>query len=164
MRIFINDVNILIDLIKLELTSSFFELDAILCTTDFVLEELEESQKVVFESQSLKILNSTEETIIEISSLMQGNPGLSFEDCSVWVQAKRHKGILVTGDGKLRKVASRDGLEVRGLIFLIELIKEQGIRNTSDCIELLQRLKKINSRLPIPEIDNRIENWKKDLG
>lgn len=97
MRIFINDANILIDLIKLDLASSFFELDAILCTTDFVLEELQESQKLVFDSQSLKILNSTEETIIEISSFMQENPGLSFEDCSVWVHAKKHKGILVTG-------------------------------------------------------------------
>lgn len=76
-------------------------------------------------------------------------------------KTQRHFG---NWDGKLRKVATRDGLEVRGLIFLIELIKEQGIRSNSECVELLLKIKNINSRAPIPEIENRIENWKKNLG
>jgi predicted nucleic acid-binding protein len=163
MRILINDANILIDLIKLDWTSAFFELPLELCTTDFVLEELEDSQRILYQSHPLLVLKSSVALISDMTQLMEQQPGLSFEDCSVWVHAKIAKGILVTGDAKLRKLASSDGIEVRGIIFLIELIKNQDIRSISECVSILEKLKVINPRLPIHELESRIENWRREL-
>lgn len=83
MRIFLNDANILIDLVDLDCVEAFFQLNVELCTTDFVLEELEEFQKDLFRDDRLRICTSDSDAIATISDLMEANPGLSFEDCSV---------------------------------------------------------------------------------
>jgi rRNA-processing protein FCF1 len=163
MRIFVNDANILIYLVQLGCVEAFFELNGELCTTDFVLEELEADQRELFKRSSMRICTSNPKLISEILELTETNPGLSFEDCSVWHHAKLLGGILVTGDGKLRRKASAGGLEVRGIIFLIEEIKSQRVRELVECISILKHLKSINQRLPILEIDNRINAWEVEL-
>ena len=45
MKIFINDANVLIDLVELDLVSEFASLPYELHTTDFVLNEINEEQK-----------------------------------------------------------------------------------------------------------------------
>lgn len=163
MRIFLNDANILIDLVHLDCVEAFFQLNVELCTTDFVLEELEEFQRDLFQNDRLRICTSDSDAIATISDLMEENPGLSFEDCSVWHHAKIQGGILITGDGRLRRKASAEGIEVRGIIYLIDLIKDQGIRSISECVIILDNLKVINPRLPIHELEKRIENWRREL-
>lgn len=163
MRIFVNDANILIDLVRLGCVEAFFQLNVELCTTDFILEELEIDQRSVFQRSTMRVCTSEPATIAEISELMDNNPGLSFEDCSAWHHAKLLNGILVTGDGKLRRKASAEGIEVRGIIFLIDEIKSQGISELAECISILKLLKSINPRLPIQEIEKRIRDWEIEL-
>lgn len=121
MKIVINDANILIDLVKLDLLNIFSKLPFDLHTTDFVYEELNEDQKspvsILSENGFLKIIE-TEEIIDfqSISELLESSSGLSFEDCSVWYYSKKLSGILLTGDAKLRKQVSKQGIEVRGII------------------------------------------------
>ena len=95
--------------------------------------------------------------------MKEQHPGLSFEDCSVWHHARLSGGVLVTGDGLLRKKARVEGIEVRGIIFLITELKTQNILGIQDCISLLDELKQINPRLPIQEIENLIYNWEMEL-
>lgn len=163
MRIFVNDANILIDLVRLGCVEAFFKLDVELCTTDFVLEELEEDQRIIFEHSTMRICTSDPNSISQITNLKENNPGLSFEDCSVWHHAKLLDGILVTGDGKLRRKATEEGIEVRGIIYLIDEIKAQGISELNECISILKLLKSINLRLPLQEIDKRIRDWEVEL-
>jgi predicted nucleic acid-binding protein len=95
--------------------------------------------------------------------MKEQHPGLSFEDCSVWHHARVSGGVLVTGDGLLRKKARVEGIEVRGIIFLITELKTQNILGIQDSIRLLDQLKQINPRLPIQEIENLIYTWKMEL-
>ena len=95
--------------------------------------------------------------------MKEQHPGLSFEDCSVWHHARISGGVLVTGDGLLRKKARVEGIEVRGIIFLITELKTQNILGIQDCIRLLDQLKQINPRLPIQEIENLIYTWEMEL-
>lgn len=118
MLILINDANILIDLIRLACVDAFFKLDAEVVTTDFVLEELEIEQQLIFQNSNFRVLTSDSLAISEISRMKEQHPGLSFEDCSVWHHARLSGGVLVTGDGLLRKKARVEGIEVRGIIFL----------------------------------------------
>lgn len=161
MKLLINDANILIDIIKLDMVAPFLELSFDLQTTDFVLSELSDAQQLLLESEKLKIITTdSPEDFRQINSLLANNNGLSFEDCSVWYYTKKLSGVLISGDGKLRKKVREDGIEVKGIIFIIEEMKKQGKITTQNAIIKLNELKELNIRLPHNEIDKIINFWK----
>lgn len=167
MKIVINDANIWIDLVKLDLLQAFSQLDFELHTTDFVLEELHDNQKesvqLLHQKGMLNIIETTEtEDFINISNLTDKSTGLSFEDCSVWYYSKKLSGILLTGDGKLRKHATKDGVEVKGLIYILDCLLSQNILNFAQAIEKLNQLYAVNNRLPKQEIERRNLAWQKN--
>ncbi len=164
MKIVINDANILIDLIHLELEIPFFQLERLeLKTTDFVFEELHEEQKDILKNfvdeGKLIIIESEEEDLINISKILNETNGLSFEDCSVWYFAKSQEGILLTGDGKLRRQSAADGVEVRGILYIFDQLLLDEIISFEDAILKLNQLYQINDRLPIEAKNQRIELW-----
>lgn len=169
MKIVINDANILIDLVKLELIDAFSKLDLDLHTTDFVLDELNDEQMTpivnLSDEKKLTVIETTE--IIDfqgITTILENSTGLSFEDCSVWYYSKKMSGILLTGDGKLRKQASKDKIEVRGIIYLFDVFLDQHLISFHEAIEKIKQLALLNNRLPKKEIDERIEQWNEEKG
>jgi len=90
---------------------------------------------------------------------LEKSTGLSFEDCSVWYYSKKMSGILLTGDGKLRKQASKDNIEVRGIIYLFDVLLNQNLISSQEAVEKIKQLMLLNNRLPKKEIDKRIELW-----
>jgi len=164
MRIVINDANILIDLFHLDLVDVFFSLqDLDLKTTDFIFEELHEEQKEVVEqfihNNSLEIIESSEEDLTNIFEILSTTSGLSVEDCSVWYYAKKSGGILLTGDGKLRKQSSADGVEVRGILFIFDQLLIFGLISFELAIEKLNQLYVLNDRLPTEGKRQRLDYW-----
>lgn len=165
-KFFINDANILIDLIKLELIDSFFRLEAVkFATTDFVFQELYEEQKELLipfiQSDQLKIIKSSSEEIFEISKITVTSRGLSVEDCSVYYYAFKLQAILLTGDGKLRKLCEDEGVEAHGIIYLFDIMLSNAIIDYHTGSLKLKSLLSFNSRLPKREIDKRIKEWSK---
>jgi predicted nucleic acid-binding protein len=160
MKLLINDANILIDIIKLDIVDSFLALEFDLQTTDFVFSELNDEQQIVLQSAKLKIIiTDSLNDYKAINSLLANNRGLSFEDCSVWYYAKKLAGVLISGDGKLRKKVSEDGVEVKGIIYIVEEMKKQQKITTQKAIIKLGELKELNSRLPHNEIEKIIQFW-----
>jgi len=163
MKVLINDANILIDLVKLGIEEAFLSLHFDLYTTDFVFAELTDEQQKRITSESLKVIvTDTPEDFSGIVALQSGHKGVSFEDCSVWYYARRMAATMITGDATLRKKVEQSGLEVKGIIFIIEEIKNQGKLSVADCIALFEELKLLNKRLPFVEIDKRIQKWKNE--
>lgn len=163
MKLLINDANILIDIVKLEIVEAFFALDFDLHTTDFVLTELKEYQQEILVSTHLSIITTeSAEDFSSIFNLQELNKGLSFEDCSVWYYTRKLNGTLITGDGALRKKALLAGLDVKGIIFILEQIKIQKKFPIALCVEKLEALKLLNYRLPMLEIDKRLEEWRNE--
>ncbi|MFY8180628.1 MAG: hypothetical protein ACOVLG_02545 [Flavobacterium sp.] len=163
MKLHINDANILMDIVKLDLTASFLALEFELYTTDFVFAEMEPEQQELLLSNTLIKIGATAEDMTAIFELSEQHAGLSYEDCSTWYFAQKMNGILVTGDGKLRTKARASGVEVRGMIYIIEQIKLQELLPTVDCIEKLRLLRELNDRLPMNEIENRIQTWSNEI-
>lgn len=164
MRVVINDANILIDLIQLDLFGVFFELDSLeLKTTDFVFEELYFEQKKILEnfieSNQLIVIESQEEDLVHISNLLNITTGLSFEDCSVWHFAKTFNAILLTGDGNLRRQSMADGVEVRGILFIFDLLLIEGLLNFENAILKINQLYQLNDRLPFEAKIKRLDCW-----
>ena len=68
----------------------------------------------------------------------------------------------MTGDGKLRKTASKSGLEVCGILKIFDmLVEDYQIISKQNGEDMLEKLFKINNRLPSREIENRLNKWRK---
>ncbi|MBU4486788.1 MAG: PIN domain-containing protein [Candidatus Delongbacteria bacterium] len=166
MRVIINDANILMDLADLDLLEYLSGLKYDFHTTDFVVAEIEdESQKAkvedFIENKMLKVVSFDAEKLKIISELNLLHTGLGITDCSVLHYSKETEGILLTGDGKLRKVAQDTKVEVRGILFIFDELVNNGIITNEYSLEKLNKLMLINSRLPVNEIQIRLEKWKK---
>ena len=164
MRIIINDANILIDLVHLDLMNEFIQLDLELKTTDFVFEKLNEDQKTIIEgyinSEHIELIITEEEEDFEsITTILENSSGLSFEDCSVWHYASKLNGILLSGDGKLRKQAIANGVTVKGILYIFDQLLLNELISFDYAIVKLNRLYEINPRLPINSKNERITNW-----
>jgi rRNA-processing protein FCF1 len=166
MRIIINDANILIDLVHLVLMDQFVLLELELKVTDFVFEELNAEQKNIIinyieEGYIELIITDNEEDYVRISNILAKNSGLSFEDCTVWHYAEKLNGILLTGDGKLRKQATENGIEVKGIFYIFDELLSAKLITFDEAIDKIELLYIINTRLPQDAKKERILKWKK---
>lgn len=89
---------------------------------------------------------------------------LSKYDCAALAIAKIRRIVLMTGDGHLRKVATREGVEVMGTIGVLDQLIDNGLIDNSLCLSCLRKLKKENGkavRLPNDELEKRIKKYEK---
>lgn len=60
-------------------------------------------------------------------ALKQRHPGLSANDCFCHITATSNSAVLLTGDALLRKVATRNGLRVHGVLWIIDELEAYGV-------------------------------------
>ncbi|MCF6364920.1 MAG: type II toxin-antitoxin system VapC family toxin [Bacteroidales bacterium] len=166
MKITVSDANILIDLADLDLINEFVRLDFEFHTNDFVIDEIknpEQKEKIeeLIKTDKLFVAQTKSEEYQEILELQTKN--LSFADCSIWHYAIKTGGILLSGDGILRKTASKQGITVKGIFFIFDKLIETQIIDNKTALEKIKLLNKINNRLPYDEIEKRISLWKDNI-
>lgn len=153
MKIILNDANILIDLVKLDLMNEFILLEFDLKTTDVVYDELNDNQKFIIESYInsgyIELIITEELDYNGIEIIFKNSLGLSFEDCSVWYYGNKLNSTLLTGDGKLKKQAMVNGVNVKGILFIFDQLLLRSLITFEYANEKLNQLYEINPRLPI---------------
>ena len=161
----VNDTNIFFDLINVDLLEAFFQLNVTVYTTDFIIAEIEEPTQAELvnrfvEDKKLLIGSLTISDLEKIITLLEEHKGLSPEDCSVWYYSKQNNYSLITGDGLLRRCALKDGVDVKGILFILdELIKNKMITPYIAAAKL-EILIKSGSRLPLKECEERFKKWR----
>jgi predicted nucleic acid-binding protein len=165
MKVVVTDVSVFFDLFEIQVLPEFFALDWKIHTTDFVYNEiLQADQKEVFEvferSKRLKILRFTSEEEMQVRNFKTKLSIRSLADKTILWKALQLEATLLTCDRKLRREAEDHAIEVRGSIWVIEQLVENGIINSTRGISLLENLKMTNNRLPIDLIDKLIRQWK----
>lgn len=160
MEIVISDTNIFIDLWNIGLLERFCELPLSIHTTDFIIRELKTQgvkEAVIQLQREHKITVKTFKSYkySEIMSLQDKN--LSFQDCTVLHYALSSDYKLLTGDRNLRKVAEQHGLQVSGIIYVIDELLHHEILSKEEYVAKLKALLESNHRLPMKEIMKRIE-------
>ncbi len=158
----VSDTNILIDLYEIGLIDFFFSHMIEIHTTDFVINEIKtvELRNLIEEyinSGLLRVDSIPNDKLIDVLELISGN--LSITDCSVWYLSKRNNWILLTGDKNLRNKAQKDGVKVKGILFLLDVFVSEGKMNKTHAAFLLRTLQKINNRLPRKDIESRLSAW-----
>ena len=164
-NIVVSDTNIFIDLVKLDLLGDFFSLPWDIHTTDFVINELTDTEQnaaitAFIKRKRLTVGKLNVEEIGEVVDKSNETGGrISITDFSVCHYAKKHKYALLTGDKNLRKVAISEGISVHGIIFLFDELVAHAILPPKLAVEIISKLKGINTWLPFDEVDSRIKKW-----
>lgn len=165
MVVVVNDTSVLIDLADMGLLEVFTSLNWELRTNNLIMEELSSDagfrqleQMVNDGFLYVDVFDSGEMSLIAEMSVAHAS--LSIEDCSVWHMAKARGAILLTADLRLRKKALSDGIEVHGVLFVIERLTESNLLTTYEAIAALETLKKSNPRAPLAEINRMIQKFK----
>lgn len=66
---------------------------------------------------------------------------------------------MVTGDGNLRKLAKKESVELKGTIWLIDMLVEEQVITEGEGATACQVLLDIGRRLPKDELRQRIDKW-----
>jgi len=159
-RIYISDTNIWIDFNNAGLLDELFRLPFALCCTDFVLEELKDFDHAALLTRGLIVEGMDGTAIIELHGMMIEHNNSSLPDVSCYFLARQTARPLLTGDGRLRKQAQKDGLEVHGALWLLDRLVEHAVippARAADCLELMLRR---NARLPHVECLARLKLWR----
>lgn len=167
-QIVVNDTNVFIDLYAVGLLEDFFHLPWDVHTTDFVMQELqrEDQRDAVLYFRGKGLLHVAEfgfDEIVEINRLKQRyneKTNVSLADCSVWYYARQNGYTLLTGDRNLRNSAMSDGVDVKGILYVFDMLVKTETISMESASEKLTLLRTINNRLPNDEIKKRIKLWK----
>lgn len=166
MKLIITDTNVFFDIIEISALPEFFALDFEICTTDFVVNEiLQSNQKYQVENfiraKKLHVFNLSGEEIESIVNFKTKRFFKGITDKTVLWKSIQLRCPLLTGDKKLRKEASDWGIEVHGSIWVVSELIEQQIVTIKGGVKLYETLKKVNGSLPFEEIDKLIKRLKK---
>lgn len=79
--------------------------------------------------------------------------GLSVADCSMIDLSQRVGGVVVTTDEKLKRVCLSMGLEVHGVVWIIEVMVTESLIVVEEAMAKLDRYGEVNKRAPLKLIE-----------
>lgn len=166
MKLIITDTNVFFDIIKIHALPEFFALDFEICTTDFVLREiLQSDQRTQVENfiraKKLIVFNLTEDEVEYVKNFKTNRVFKGITDKTVLWKSLDLKCPLLSGDKKLKREAEEWGVKVHGSIWVVDKLVEQEIISKTAGISLFEALKMVNGSLPHNEIDKLIKQLKK---
>lgn len=163
MKVAVEDANVLIDMAEADLLGLWFALAIPTHTTDLVLSEVERTgQRAAIQpfvvSRALLIHKTAASEMVRTVSLAS-EQNVSPEDASALLLAQRLKATLLTGDGRLRKVAADFGVNVRGVLWVFDHLVNGRHLSPKDAARRLRHLMAAGTFLPSADCEARLERW-----
>jgi predicted nucleic acid-binding protein len=125
---------------------------------DVVLVEVGELGPVLT-GHGLTIFQLKPEEVLNVGRLRQIYKGLSVTDLSCLILAKSQNGTLIAGDQALRRAAEKEGLRVRGTLWILDEMVNYKIFTGEQAAEVLQRMIRNRGRFPPEEVTKRNKRW-----
>lgn len=156
-----SDTSVWIDYIMINLLELPFRLPCVFCmSSDAIRDELLSppnfrEQLVSFGLLSLDLDDAELQLVIEYG---RKYPQLSVYDRIALAIARNRKFELLSGDGHLRKAATKENVEVHGTLWILDQLLSQSLITDIEYDIALQRLDSVNGfevRLPPEEIRRR---------
>ncbi len=158
-KIYVSDTNIWIDFRNANLLNQLFKLPFAICCTDFVLEELEDFDHEALLTDGLIVETMDQAATARLFGLMADHNNSSLADVSCYLLAQDTGRPLLTGDGRLRKQATKDGLQVHGALWLLDQLVDNHVITERVAEGALQAMLRHGSRLPTNECHSRLSTW-----
>lgn len=169
MKVVVTDACIFIDLIHLQLTSGFFELELEVHTTRDVIDELYPVQQqtlAVWQSRgklTIHILSADEYDEISRKSFPRS---LSSEDRSVIFLASKLNATILSSDKPVRTQAKKLAISYHGMLWIFDQLVQQKLLPPETAAAKIEALLnsniiyKSNAEMVI-EVNKRIQRWRK---
>lgn len=155
------DANIWIDLHHANLLDEVFQLEATWMTPDIVFyDEVLTVDRPLLKDLGLHVRPLTGEELNRITEISPHYPSPSPKDLSTIVVAEVEDCIVVTGDGPLRTAVETEGIEVHGVLWVLDQLVDQSIISSSRAATALNTMVSRGSRLPESEVKQRLRRWK----
>ena len=158
-QVYISDTNIWIDFRNAGLLDALFDLPFQLCSTDFVLSELQDFDPQALLAKGLAVHGLDESATARLFGLMTAHNNSSLADVSCYLLAQETGHPLLTGDGRLRKQAAQDGLQVYGALWLLDQLVAHKVTAPEAAAEGLKSMLDRGARLPHAECQARLRDW-----
>lgn len=161
MRIIVHDASVPIDLHHAGALDEWLAAGIEAWTTDLVFFEVEQSLQKQHASGALKVKQYSAEELSALNEARVELPStLSLQDCSALLLARAMNAALVTGDGDLRKAALAGGVEVHGVLWILDEMVASAKTAPRHAAEMLERVLKTRARLPAAECEARLARWR----
>jgi hypothetical protein len=157
MLLLISDANIIIDLEAGEILGSLFALPYRFAMPDVLFEEEIEAGSPHLIGMGLETLVVRGEYVAYAARLGEQcgeEPG--FNDRLALALAKQESCPLLTGDGNLRLLATKEGADVRGTLWIYSEVIEFGLLTQQQALTALDRMRQRGRRLPWKEAEMTI--------
>jgi len=155
----VTDANIWVDVHHADLLDAVFELPVTWRTPDIVLREVRTVDHDLLTALGLDIRGLPGEELNRIAALNARYPRPSPRDLAVLVVADVDKGIVITGDGPLRAAADQEGLEVHGVLWILDGLVGENVIPSARAAAALQAMVAAGSRLPQTLVQERLRQW-----
>lgn len=159
-RVYISDTNIWIDFGRAGLLDALFALPFTFVSTDFVVDELNHPAPAGLLERGLVVETLAEEAVEQLFTLMAEHGNSSLADVSCYLIAKTQGVPLLTGDGRLRKQAEKDGVQVHGALWLLDQLVAHEVIARNHAAAALQAMLDAGARLPQAECAHRLAAWR----
>lgn len=160
MQLLISDANVLIDMDDGGLMNTMFQLPYEFEIPDILyFEELADYYPGLVD---LGLVTATLESDAVAYGLDLSNRYLraSRNDCFALALAKQDGCPLLTGDLALRKAAEKEGIEIRGTIWLVEEMLRHDLIDVRAASESFDRMRDAGSRLPWALVGKMLKGFK----
>jgi len=162
-RVVVQDANVLMDLVNGGILDAWFRLGIETWTTDFVLAEIKDPKQETTVTKAmgkrqLLVAESATESYGQISGF-HTTWGISIADASVLHTAKAMEVPLMSGDATLRKAASREGVQVIGVLWALDELVDNVKISAGEAAWALVQILEAGSYLPKAECEKRIKIW-----
>jgi predicted nucleic acid-binding protein len=165
MRIVVSDSSCLIDLRKVSLLDALLRLPCEFLIPDTLFEDellkFTAAQKTGLIRAGLKVIDLPGEQVLRAQAVLRQAPRLSVHDGLAFALAESHPGcILLTGDGELRTLATRQKMEVHGVLWVIDELHRHQIEKAATLLAALRAFSTDSTvRLPRRELAASIKRF-----
>jgi predicted nucleic acid-binding protein len=159
----VSDTSVLIDLDRGNLLQAGFKLPTALAVPDVLYErELKDSNGPVLLTLGLKVLSLDGTGVALAQAYTRKSKSISVPDAFALALAKAGSHVLLSGDKALTKLASDEGVDCHGVLWLLDRIEEAALIALD---QLRQGLETLAShprcRLPRELIEERLVRYRK---
>jgi predicted nucleic acid-binding protein len=159
---YVADANIWIDLIDGGLLASVRRLPFDCLIPDVVMEELNEGTRQRLKAHGAQEVELLPEQVGDALRMIRLYRSASRIDLFALALAKGRGTILLTGDRHLRDAADREGVEVHGILWVLDRMVEGGIVTATQAADALERMIAQGCRLPEGEVKERLKRWRRE--
>lgn len=140
-------------------SGSFFALPYHFSAPDVIIDELEDPDGGLLMGYGLQRGELSGERVLEVYELSGYHRNIALNDLFALVLAASTGGTLLTGDNRLRTLATKHNVQVHGILWVLDDMISKNKLKPVEAHRALTKMLENGSRLPFGEIQARLRLW-----